>query len=116
MQPTILADVRPDMRVSRDELFGPAVVVTPASDVDEAIRLANDTNYGLAAAIFTQDVDKAMRFALEADAGNLNINSGTQFRADMMPYGGLKESGFGKEGPGYAVEEMTELKMVIFHG
>ena len=57
-----------------------------------------------------------MRFALEADAGNLNINGGTQFRADLMPYGGLKDSGFGKEGPGYAIEEMTELKMVIFHG
>lgn len=116
MQPTILADVRPDMRFSRDELFGPGIGVTPASDIDEAIHMANDSNYGLAAAIFTQDIDKAMRFALEVEAGNLNVNAGTQFRADMMPYGGLKESGFGKEGPGYAVEEMTELKMVIFHG
>ena len=115
VQPAILADVRPDMRFSRDELFGPAVGVTPARDIDEAIELSNDTNYGLAAAIFTQDVDKALRFAMEVDAGNLNINGGTQFRADLMPYGGLKESGFGKEGPSYAVEEMTELKMVIFH-
>ena len=87
----------------------------PASDIDAAISLANDTDFGLAAAIFTQDVDSAMRFALEADAGNLNINSGTQFRADFMPYGGLKDSGYGKEGPSYAIEEMTELKMVIWH-
>ncbi len=115
MTPTILADVDPDMRVSREEVFGPTVAVTPASDIDEAIELANDTNFGLAAAIFTQNVDHAMRFALEVDSGNLNINSGTQFRADMMPYGGLKDSGFGKEGPPYAIDEMTELKMVVFH-
>ncbi len=115
MAPTILADVDPAQRISREELFGPAVAVTPADDIDHAIELANDTDFGLAAAIFTQDVDSAMRFALEVDAGNLNINSGTQFRADMMPYGGLKDSGFGKEGPAYAIEEMTELKMVVFH-
>ena len=116
MTPTIVADVDPDMRMSREELFGPAVGVTPAADIDEAIAMANDTRFGLAAAIFTQNVDHAMRFALEVNAGNLNINSGTQFRADMMPYGGLKDSGTGKEGPRYAVTEMTELKMVIYHG
>ena len=115
MSPTILADVDPDSRISREELFGPAVAVTPAQDIDEAITLANDTDFGLAAAIFTQDVDNAMRFALEAEAGNLNVNCGTQFRADMMPYGGLKDSGFGKEGPPYAIDKMTELKMVVFH-
>ena len=115
MAPTILADVDPDMRISREEVFGPAVAITPAADIDQAINLANDSNFGLAAAIFTQNVDHAMRFALEAEAGNLNINSGTQFRADMMPYGGLKDSGFGKEGPPYAIDEMTELKMVVFH-
>ncbi len=115
MTPTILADVDPNSRISREELFGPAVAVTPAQDIDEAIMLANDTDFGLAAAIFTQDVDNAMRFALEVESGNLNINSGTQFRADMMPYGGLKDSGFGKEGPAYAIDEMTELKMVVFH-
>ena len=115
MTPTILADVDPDMRISREEVFGPAVAITPAEDIDQALELANDSNFGLAAAIFTQNVDHAMRFALEAEAGNLNINSGTQFRADMMPYGGLKDSGFGKEGPPYAIDEMTELKMVVFH-
>ncbi len=111
----IVADVKPDMRVYREELFGPAVAVAKASGVDEAIAMANDTRFGLAAAIFTQNVDTAMRFALEVDSGNLNINWNTTFRADMMPYGGLKDSGLGKEGPPYAIEEMTELKMVIFH-
>ena len=111
----IIADVKSDMRVYREELFGPAVTVAKASGVDEAINMANDTRFGLAAAIFTQDVDTAMRFALEVDSGNLNINWNTTFRADMMPYGGLKDSGLGKEGPHYAIDEMTELKMVIFH-
>lgn len=113
--PTIVADVKPEMRVSCDELFGPAVAVTPFSDIDEAIEMANSTNYGLSAAIFTQNVDWAMRFAREVDSGSIHINSGPGWRADMMPYGGLKESGMGKEGPKYAVQEMTELKMVVFH-
>ncbi len=113
--PTVVADVKPDMRVSRDELFGPAVAVTRFSDIDEAIALANDSNYGLSAGIFTQNVDWAMRFALEVECGSLHINSSPQWRADLMPYGGLKESGMGKEGPRYAVQEMTELKMVVFH-
>ncbi len=113
--PTIVADVKPEMRISCDELFGPAVAVTPFSDIEDAIAMANDSNYGLSAAIFTQNIDWAMKFAREVDSGNLMINSGPQWRADLMPYGGVKESGMGKEGPKYAVEEMTELKMVIYH-
>ena len=115
-EPTILDDVDPEMKVSRDELFGPAVALTPFHDIDEAIRLANDTRYGLSAAIFTRDLDRAMKFAREVDSGNLHVNWGTQWRADMMPYGGLKDSGFGKEGPKYVVHEMTELKTVVVHG
>lgn len=113
--PTILADVAPTMRISCDELFGPAVAVTRFSDIDEAIALANSTNYGLSASIFTQDIDRAMKFAREVDSGNLHINWGTQWRADLMPYGGLKDSGLGKEGPHYAIREMTEEKMVVLH-
>ena len=113
--PAVVADVHPAMRISRDELFGPAVAVTPFSTIDEAIALANDSVYGLAAGIFTENVEWAMKFAREAEAGNLHVNWGPQWRVDLMPYGGLKESGFGKEGPRYAVEEMTELKMVVFH-
>ena len=114
-QPTILADVKPEMRVSREELFGPAVAVTPFDDIDEAIHMANDSEYGLSAGIFTQDIDWAMKFAREVHSGNLMINSGPQWRADLMPYGGVKDSGMGKEGPKYAVEEMTELKLVVYH-
>ncbi len=114
-QPTIVADVKPEMRISCDELFGPAVAVTPVKTIEEAVSLANDSLYGLSAGIFTENLEWAMRFAREVESGNLHINWGPQWRADLMPYGGLKESGFGKEGPRYAVQEMTELKMVVFH-
>ncbi|MEW6755700.1 MAG: aldehyde dehydrogenase family protein [Candidatus Latescibacterota bacterium] len=113
--PTVLADVNPGMRASRDELFGPAVALTPFATIDEAIAAANDTRYGLSAGIFTQNLDWALRFARQVHAGNLHINWGPQWRADLMPYGGLKDSGMGKEGPRYAVEEMTEVKLVVFH-
>jgi len=112
---TVVADARPEMLISREELFGPAVAVSAFDDIDDAIAKANDTRFGLSAGIFTQNVDWAMRFAQEVHSGNLHINSSPQWRADVMPYGGLKDSGMGKEGPAYAIEEMTELKMVVFH-
>jgi len=115
MQPAVLANVQRDMRMSCDELFGPAVGVTRADSIDHAIRLANDTRFGLSASIFTQDIDKAIHFAREVDSGNLHINFGTAWRAETMPYGGLKDSGMGKEGPKYTVEEMSEIKMVVIH-
>ncbi len=114
-QPTVLADVTPGMRVSRDEVFGPAVALTRVSDIDEAIAIANDTNYGLSASIFTQDIDRAIKYAQNVESGNIHINWGTMWRADMMPYGGLKDSGMGKEGPKYAIQEMTESKMIVIH-
>jgi len=113
--PTLLADVKPDMRISRDELFGPAVGVTHAANMDQAIEMANDTRFGLSASIFTQDIDAAVRFARNVHSGNIHINWGPMWRADLMPYGGLKESGLGKEGPKYAIAEMTELKTVVIH-
>lgn len=115
-QATLVADVLPDMKISRQELFGPAVAVSKASSIDEAIALANDTRYGLSAGIFTQNITWAMKFAREVESGNLHINWGPQWRADLMPYGGLKESGFGREGPHYAIQEMTEFKTVVIHG
>ena len=114
-EPTILDDVSPDMKVSCDELFGPAVALSRFSSLDEAIHLANSTPYGLSAGIFTRDIDRALRFATEVDSGNLHVNWASQWRADLMPYGGLKDSGMGKEGPAYAIQEMTEEKMVILH-
>ncbi len=114
--PTIVADVTPQMRISCDELFGPAVAVTPVETVDDALALANDSKYGLGAGIFTRDLNTALRFAREVQTGNVMINWTPLWRADLMPYGGFKGSGIGKEGPHYAIQEMTELKTVVFHG
>lgn len=113
--PTIVANVQPGMALFEDELFGPAVAVSPASGIDEAIELANASRYGLSAGLFTADLGHALRFAREVESGNVMINSTPLWRADLMPYGGIKESGFGKEGPRYVVEETTELKTIVFH-
>ncbi|MFN8005965.1 MAG: aldehyde dehydrogenase family protein [Terriglobia bacterium] len=115
LEPTVVADVQLGMSVSCEELFGPAVAVTPVETIDDGIALANDSRYGLSAGIFTENLEWAMKFAREVESGNLHINWGPQWRADLMPYGGLKESGFGKEGPKYAIQEMTELKTVVIH-
>lgn len=116
MTPAVVADADPGMRIMSDELFGPAIAVAPVDDVDGALDLVNGSDYGLAAAIFTKDISQALRFAREARTGNVHINWTPLWRADFMPYGGVKGSGIGKEGPRSAVEEMTELKTVVVHG
>jgi len=114
-RPTLVADVDPTLRLSREELFGPAVTVTTFNGIDEAIALANDSTYGLGAGIFTENIRWAMAFVRRVESGNLMVNWAPNWRSDLMPYGGLKDSGMGKEGPKYAVQEMTETKMVVFH-
>jgi glyceraldehyde-3-phosphate dehydrogenase (NADP+) len=116
VSPTVVADVDPSSPFAQDELFGPAVAVSTAEDWESAVRQANGTAYGLAAGIFTADIAGAVRAMREIDAGSIHINWTPLWRADLMPYGGLKGSGIGKEGPRWAVEEMTELKTVILHG
>jgi acyl-CoA reductase-like NAD-dependent aldehyde dehydrogenase len=114
--PAVLADVDPASPFSQDELFGPAVAVSTAADWESAIAQANGTAYGLGAGIFTADVAGAVRAMREVDAGAVHINWTPLWRADLMPYGGLKGSGIGKEGPRRAVAEMTEEKTVVLHG
>jgi len=116
VQPAIVTDVHPDSSFSQEELFGPAVAVTSADTVDEAVAIANNTRYGLGAGIFTRDVSNAVRFARDAEAGNVHVNWSPLWRADLMPYGGFKGSGSGEEGPRAAVAEMTEEKTVVLHG
>jgi glyceraldehyde-3-phosphate dehydrogenase (NADP+) len=114
--PTVVAGVDPRSPFSQDELFGPAVAVSTAEDWSTAVAQANGTGYGLGAGIFTNDVSGVVRAVREIDAGNIHINWTPLWRADLMPYGGLKGSGIGKEGPRSAVAEMTEIKTVVLHG
>ena len=115
LSPEILVGVSPSMRVWRDELFGPVVCLKTVGSFAEAMEKANDSRFGLSAALFTRNVDRALTAARELDAGNVHINWGPGWRADLMPYGGVKDSGVGREGPRYAAHEMTELKSVIMH-
>jgi glyceraldehyde-3-phosphate dehydrogenase (NADP+) len=114
--PTVVADVDPASPFSQDELFGPAVAVSSAADWDAAIAQANGTAFGLGAGVFTSDIGGAVRAIRQIDAGNIHINWTPLWRADLMPYGGLKGSGIGKEGPRSAVAGMTEVKSVVLHG
>jgi acyl-CoA reductase-like NAD-dependent aldehyde dehydrogenase len=114
-QATVVADVDPSMRIFRDELFGPAVAVTPVDGPEEALALANLGDFGLSAAVFTRDIDVALRHARGLDAGVVYVNTAPPWRADLMPYGGVKQSGVGTEGPRYAAHEMTEVRTVVFH-
>lgn len=113
LMPTVLAGVTPAMKVSAREVFGPVIGIDVYTDVDEAIRRANDTTYGLQAGIFTPDLDVALRAARGLDFGAVVINEVPTWRADQMPYGGLRDSGNTREGPAYAVDEMTERRLVV---
>jgi acyl-CoA reductase-like NAD-dependent aldehyde dehydrogenase len=111
--PTVLTNVKPDMEVCRSEVFGPVVAVAGYGTLDEAIALANDTRYGLQAAIFTNRLGDAMKAFTALDFGGVLVNEVPTWRADQQPYGGVRDSGNTREGPAYAIREMTELKMVV---
>ncbi len=113
--PTVLGNTTPDMRVNREEIFAPVITVTPYDDFDQAIHMANDTDYGLQSGVFTQNVNRIMRAFEEIEVGGLQVNDVSTFRVDQMPYGGVKGSGVGREGPRYAIEEMTELKLMVLN-
>jgi acyl-CoA reductase-like NAD-dependent aldehyde dehydrogenase len=115
LRPTLLDEVSLDMKVACNEVFGPVVTVGRISGLDEGIEHANGTVYGLQAGIYTQDISKAMRAARELDFGGVTLNEAPTFRADQMPYGGVKESGNTREGPKFAVHEMTEPRVVIIN-
>ncbi len=115
LKPTLLANVELDMDVACREVFGPVVTVARVSSLDEAIEAANGTPYGLQAGVFTRSIDDAMRAARSLEFGGVTLNEAPTFRADQMPYGGVKESGNTREGPKYAVQEMTEPRMVVLN-
>ncbi|HVM68421.1 MAG TPA: aldehyde dehydrogenase family protein [Gaiellaceae bacterium] len=113
LRPTVIGHPAPDLKVSCEEVFGPVVTVTPYATLDEAIGLANGTRFGLQAGIFTSSVKTALEAARRLEFGGVTVNEAPTFRADQMPYGGIKDSGNTREGPAYAVREMTEDRLVV---
>ncbi|HTD50568.1 MAG TPA: aldehyde dehydrogenase family protein [Acidimicrobiia bacterium] len=111
--PTVIGDVTPDMKICANEVFGPVVGVATYTTLDDALRLANDSRYGLQAAVFTADLSDAFRAARTLDYGGVLVNEVPTFRADQQPYGGNRDSGNTREGPQWAVREMTEERLVI---
>jgi acyl-CoA reductase-like NAD-dependent aldehyde dehydrogenase len=114
-QPTVLVNTTPDMKVNRTELFAPVITVTPYDEFEEAIQLANDTDFGLQSGIFTQNMNRILHAFEEIEVGGLQVNDVSTFRVDQMPYGGVKGSGIGREGPRYVIEEMTEMKLMVIN-
>jgi acyl-CoA reductase-like NAD-dependent aldehyde dehydrogenase len=113
IKPTVIANVSDDAKVSCQEVFGPVCIVNPVDSVDEAIERANGTRYGLQAGIFTASIESALKAAERLDFGGITVNEAPTFRSDQMPYGGVKDSGNTREGPAYAVREMTEEHLVV---
>ncbi len=113
LAPTVLTGVTPDMKVCSKEVFGPVVAIATYDHVDEAIRIANDSEYGLQAAIFTSDLGTAMKAFKSLDYGGVLVNEVPTWRADQQPYGGLRDSGNTREGPAFSIQEMTEIRLVV---
>jgi acyl-CoA reductase-like NAD-dependent aldehyde dehydrogenase len=113
IRPTVLGNVSDEQKVSCEEVFGPVVVLNAIDSVSEGIERANATRFGLQAGIFTSSLDSALRAADELEFGGVTVNEAPAFRSDQMPYGGVKASGNTKEGPAWAVREMTEERLVV---
>jgi acyl-CoA reductase-like NAD-dependent aldehyde dehydrogenase len=113
IRPTVITNASPELNVSCEEVFGPVVTVNPYDSLDEALELANGTRYGLQAGIFTTDLQTAFRAAQELEFGGVTVNEAPTFRADQMPYGGVKDSGNTREGPAYSIREFTEERVVV---
>jgi acyl-CoA reductase-like NAD-dependent aldehyde dehydrogenase len=115
LEPTIITDAGRSLKVSCQEAFAPVVIVNKVSSVKEAIKQVNDSRFGLQAGIYTNNVKNALYASRELHVGGVIINDVPTYRVDQMPYGGVKESGTGREGIKYAVEEMTEMKLVVWN-
>jgi acyl-CoA reductase-like NAD-dependent aldehyde dehydrogenase len=113
LEPTVIADAADDSQLVCDEVFGPVVAVLPYDSLGEAIQRANASSFGLMAAIFTSSLGSAIQAATDLQTGGVVVNRSTNFRLDHLPYGGVKDSGSGREGPSWAVEEMTTVKLVL---
>lgn len=115
LSPTVLVDVTPAMQVMCEEIFAPVVSVIPFDSLDEAIEQINSTSFGLAAGIFTRDINTAMSAARRIHVGVVHINESSSNRVDLIPFAGVKDSGLGREGPKYAMQEMTEERLITIN-
>lgn len=115
VEPTVLENVPEEATIHREEVFGPAVNIYKVDDVDEAVRKANSLPFGLHAAVFTNDVNLAFKMAYALDCGGVMINDSTDYRLDSMPFGGIRNSGIGREGIKFSLQEMTEPKTICFN-
>ncbi len=113
--PTVLTNVKPGMKVMATEVFAPVVCFVPFDDFSDAVRMTDDSIYGLQAGVYTSDIEKAFQAVKGIKVGGVIVNDVPTYRADQMPYGGVKESGMGREGLKFAIEEMTDIKMVVFN-
>ena len=113
--PTVLTNVKPEMKVMATEIFAPVVCFVPFDDFSDAVRMTDDSIYGLQAGVYTSDIEKAFQAVKGIRVGGVIVNDVPTYRADQMPYGGVKESGIGREGLKFAIEEMTDIKMVVFN-
>ncbi|MDQ5822689.1 MAG: aldehyde dehydrogenase family protein [Chloroflexota bacterium] len=115
VRPTVVVKAGPDLRVNNREIFAPVVTVQPYDDFDQAVEAVNNSSYGLQAGVFTRDIKRIFSAFEELEVGGVNVNDVSTYRMDHMPYGGIKQSGFGKEGPKYAIEEMTDPKLLVIN-
>jgi acyl-CoA reductase-like NAD-dependent aldehyde dehydrogenase len=115
LTPALLRDPPPDSKIMTGEIFAPAVAVVAVSGLGEAVDLVNEGEYGLQAGVFTRDLDTAFSLARRLQVGGVMINDTSSYHADAMPYGGVKNSGYGLEGPRYAVQGMTDSRIIVLN-
>jgi lactaldehyde dehydrogenase len=115
MEPTVLTEVPVDVELFKEETFGPVAPLVRFTDIDEAVRLANASPYGLQSAVFTQDINKALDIAYRLEAGGVIVNWSSALRVETLPFGGIKLSGHGREGVHDTLDEMTDQKAIVVH-
>ena len=115
VRPTVLSQVTPAMKVSCQEVFGPLVTITPYREFDDVLKAVNESEYGLQAGVFTSNIGRIFQAFEQLEVGAVLANEIPTFRADHMPYGGVKDSGIGREGLRYAIEDMTEPKLLVMN-
>jgi acyl-CoA reductase-like NAD-dependent aldehyde dehydrogenase len=113
--PTVITNADPNCKIMCEEVFGPVINILIYDELEKLIDNVNNSKYGLQAGIFTSNLNTAFFLARECDFGGININNASSSRADTMPYGGVKSSGIGREGPKFAIEDMTEIKVITFN-